>query len=303
LKHVEGTTPTPRGDIRVRFDVASGEGAVTAPVGTLGRIGVPKAGKAITRISVNGRLAWDGAFHPVPGLGGGAEDSEFVTFTSVRPGTYAFATSYRGETPAYREPPEEYAARFLKQDAATSGNWGGVYGRDGYVLCNYTLDGQDKKSLPSYVTSLEYFRAFPKSGLPEAKTWMKGTSDTRALSPDPSNSMTRNAACFSNTDQTMTLTFGLDSVRPYQVALYFVDWDGKGRRQAVEMFDAETLKMIAPVRLVKGFSGGAYLVYAYDRSAKFRVVKVRGDIITLSGIFFDPAPGAAASEGRRPGPR
>ena len=51
------------------FNVASGDGAVSAPAGTLGRIGIPKAGKTITRITVNGRLAWDGDFHPVPGLG------------------------------------------------------------------------------------------------------------------------------------------------------------------------------------------------------------------------------------------
>jgi hypothetical protein len=76
------------------------------------------------------------------------------------------------------------------------------------------------------------------------------------------------------------------------VALYFVDWDDKGRRLAVEMFDAETLKLVAPVRIVKGFSGGTYLVYAYDRSAKFRIDKVRGDIVALSGIFFDPKPAA-----------
>jgi hypothetical protein len=86
----------------------------------------------------------------------------------------------------------------------------------------------------------------------------------------------------------MTMTVGIDGTRPYQVALYFVDWDDKGRRLAVEMFDADTLKLIAPVRLVNGFSGGAYLVYEYDRSVKFRFDKVRGDIVTLSGIFFDP---------------
>jgi len=64
------------------------------------------------------------------------------------------------------------------------------------------------------------------------------------------------------------------------------------RRPAVEMFDAETLKLIAPVRIVRGFSGGATLVYAYDRSVKFRIDKVRGDIVALSGIFFDPDPAA-----------
>ncbi|MGA2363106.1 MAG: alpha-L-rhamnosidase C-terminal domain-containing protein [Candidatus Aminicenantales bacterium] len=290
LTWVSGTTPTPRGDIRVRFNVASGQGAVSAPAGTLGRIGIPKVGKTIIRISVNGRLAWDGDFHPVPGLGGARQDSEFVIFASVEPGTYAFSTTYRGETPAYHEPPVEYAARFIKLDTATGGDWGGVYGREGYVLCNYTTAGRDKKSLPPYVTSLEYFRAFPKAGLPDATTWASRTSDSRALSPDPDNTTPRNAACVSNSDQTMTLTIGIDGTRSYQVALYFVDWNDKGRRLAVEMFDSDTLKLIAPVRVVKGFSGGAYLVYAYDRSAKFRIDRVRGDGVTLSGIFFDPKP-------------
>ena len=288
LTRVSGTTPTPRGDIRASFDVASGDGAVSAPAGTLGRIGIPKSGKTITRITVNGRLAWDGVFHPVPGLRGAGQDPEFVTFNSVEPGAYAFSTAYRGETPAYREPPEEYAARFIKQDSTTGGNWGGVYGRDGYVLCSYALDGRDKRSLPPYVTSLEYFRAFPKAGRPDATSWASGTLDARALSPDPGNTSPRNAACVSNSDQTMTMTVGIDGTRPYQVALYFVDWDDKGRRLAVEMFDADTLKLIAPVRLVNGFAGGAYLVYEYDRSVKFRFDKVRGDIVTLSGIFFDP---------------
>jgi len=288
LTRVSGTTPTPRGDIRAGFNVTSGDGAVSAPAGTLGRIGIPKAGKTITRITVNSRLAWDGDFHPVPGLGGAGQDPEFVTFTSVEPGAYVFSTAYRGEAPAYREPPEEYAARFIRQDSATRGNWGGVYGQDGYVLCSYAHDGRDKSSLPPYVTSLEYFRAFPKAGRPDATIWVSGTSDTRALSPDPGNTAPRNAACVSNSDQTMTLTVGIDGTRPYQVALYFVDWDDKGRRLAVEMFDADTLKLVAPVRLVSGFSGGAYLVYEYDRSVKFRFDKVRGDIVTLSGIFFDP---------------
>jgi len=38
------------------------------------------------------------------------------------------------------------------------------------------------------------------------------------------------------------------------------------------------------------FSGGAYLVYTYNKSAKFRIDHVRGDNAVLSGIFFDPAP-------------
>lgn len=144
---------------------------------------------------------------------------------------------------------------------------------------------------PSVQASYQDTPIWGRSPIPEPYAYVSSGRFSGPAVPessDPDNSSPRNAACLSNSDQTMTLTIGVDGPRPYQVALYFVDWDHKGRRLAVEMFDADTLKLIAPVRIVNGFSGGVYLVYAYDRSAKFRIDKVRGDIVTLSGIFFDP---------------
>lgn len=287
LTRVSGETPTPRGSICASFDFSSGLCTVSAPPGTVGRIGVPKLEKAVTAISVNGTLAWDGAYHAVAGIGGACQDEEFVYFTSVQPGTYALSVAYSGATPAYDEPPVQYAAQWVRTDSSTSGDWGGVYGKEGYVLCNYNGEGRDERALPSYVTSLEYFRAFPKNGMPDPTVWAAGTTDRRALAPNVRNGPRRNAACYSNTDQTMSVTIGVDGKREYQVALYFVDWDGGGSRLAVEMFDAATLNLIAPVRIVSGHSGGAYVVYRYDRSVKFRINKVRGDIVSLSGIFFD----------------
>jgi alpha-L-rhamnosidase len=300
LTRVSGRTPTPSGEIRASFDVSSGRCLLSAPPGTVGRLGIPKAEMTITGIRVNGALAWDGAFHSVPGLEGDGQDAEFVYFRSVEPGTYEVSVSYSGATPAYEEPRVRYAARFIRQDAGTAGSWGGVYGKDGYVLCNYEGRGVDRASLPPYVTSLEYFRAFPKNGAPDPTTWASPTTDRRALSPDPSNPPSRTAACVSNTDQTMTVTIGIAGPREYQVALYFVDWRDQGARQAVEMFDAGTLKLVAPVKIVDRFPGGRYIVYAYDRSAKFRIERIRGDGVTLSGIFFDPAPAAGMEGGPAP---
>ena len=62
------------------------------------------------------------------------------------------------------------------------------------------------------------------------------------------------------------------------------------RRLAVEMHDANTLDLVAPEKVVTNFYGGKYLVYTYNKSAKFRIDHVRGDNAVLSGIFFDPAP-------------
>jgi len=70
------------------------------------------------------------------------------------------------------------------------------------------------------------------------------------------------------------------------VALYFLDWDNYGRRQSMEMFDAKTVNMIAPFKIVPDFSGGNYMIYTYNKSAKFRIDQVHGDNAVLSGIFL-----------------
>ena len=88
----------------------------------------------------------------------------------------------------------------------------------------------------------------------------------------------------------MSLTVNTAGTNYYQVALYFVDWDNKGRREAVEMFDANTLNLISPERVTTNFYGRQYLVYTYNKSVRFRIDQVRGDNAVLSGIFFDPAP-------------
>ena len=289
LSRVSGTTPTPYGDISVSFDVDSGICRISAPPGTTGRIGIPKTGRTIDLIEVNGETAWDGSYHHVKGLGGAAEDDGFVYFTEVKPGDYLIRVSYSGKRPVYQEPGIRYAAHFLGEDTITGGDWGGTYGKEGYLLCNYYGNGSDKEAWPSYVKSVDYFRAFPitEEHLPDPTSWEMGITDRRALSPNSKNSVPRNATSYSNTDNTMTVTIEIDGERAFQVALYFVDWKDEKLRQVVEMFDASTLDMIAPVKLIDSFEGGKYLVYSYHKSVKFRFDKIRGDIVTLGGIFFD----------------
>ncbi len=287
LNQVSAASPTPHGSISVQFDFASGKGHVSVPAGTTGRIGIPRLEKSIKRILVNGKLAWDGSWHSVPGISGADQDEEFVYLTNVTPGTYKISIDYAGTTPNYIEQPEIYAARFIRTDSVTSGNWGGRYGKEGYILCNYNGDGKDKQSLPSWVKSVEYYRAFPKSGQPDPTVWASAVADPRAPAPGPENGFPRNAACFSNSDQTMSATIMINGIKDYQIALYFVDWESSGSRMAVEIFDAETLNLIQPVKMVKNYAGGCYLVYQYNKSVKFRFDKIRGGNISLSGIFFD----------------
>ena len=288
LTHVSGKTPTPFGTISASFDLSTGKCDISSPNGTTGRIGIPKVEKIITKITINEHLAWDGSYHSISGIEAANQDSEFVYFNSVQPGNYKIEVTYSGKTPDYNEPREQFAAQFIKEDTITSGNWGGVFGKEGLALCNYNGDGTDKKSLPSFVSFIDYFRAFGGSTqIPDNTTWKSGTNDTRALATDSSNKNPRNATCISNQGQTMTATIGIKGTKDYQIALYFVDWENKGSRLAIEMFDANTLNLIAPVKIIDNYSGGKYVVYSYNKSVKFRIINVRGGFVTLSGIFFD----------------
>lgn len=293
LSNVSGKTPTPLGDISAAFNVSTGLCSLSTPAGTIGRIGIPKVGKKVRSIKVNGVLVWDGAYHAVAGVGGATEDADFVYFTGILPGKYSVKVDYRSHMPQsrYIEPVAVYPASYLGIDSTTSGNWGKVYGKDGYVLCNYKGNGIDKKSLPSYVSSVDYFK-IKGNGLPLNVVWESNTNDRRALAPEAENRYPRTSACLYAMDgdqigYTFTTTVSIKETHDYKISLYFLDWDHKGRKIAVEMFDAETLKLIAPVKIVENSVGGAYLTYSYNKSVKFRINMVRGDNAVLSGIFFD----------------
>jgi len=291
LTSVSGKIPTSLGDIQASFDISTGNCSVTSPAGTVGRVGIPKSEKTITSININGSLAWDGAFHSVEGIGGANEDSMFVYLTGVQPGTHTIVVNYTGKTPLYSELTGVYPATVIGIDSITSGNWGKVYGKDGYVLCDYNGNGIDKKSLPSYVTSVNYYKV-KGNGLPLNVVWASNTNDRRALAPDTTNTYPRNAACLYAMDgdqigYTFTSNINILGTHDYNVSFYFLDWDNRGREISVEMFDAATLNLIAPVKIVKNCTGGAYLTYSYNKSAKFRINIVRGDNAVLSGIFFD----------------
>lgn len=289
LKWVSGQVQTPEGMIVARFNTANGKCSLSAPPGTMGEFCIPKVEKTIRSIRINGMLAWDkGHSHVVPGIGEIRDDVDCIRLTGVQPGNYALEISYRGKTPAPHELAWEYPIKQVKPDATTKGNWGGKYGRDGFVLCNYDeLDGKpvDRRQLPAYVSAVNY-------SLNANDCWQTGTTDSRAPAPNSTNGFPRNVGCVYTQDpagglQTMTVDIDLAKPKPYRIALYFVDWDNKDRRVAVQVFDHQTLQQLAPVQMVRDFTGGKYLIYRCDKSVRFRINQVRGDNATLSGIFFD----------------
>src|ERR1019366_10610964 len=186
---------------------------------------------------------------------------------------YRFQIRFKGDIPKYVEPTARYAASVAKEDDTTQGNWPGRYGKDGYVLFNYAGKDHDKTRLPSYVASVT-------PHMTGGGQWSADTNDARALPASPEPNAPRRIGFLTTVPNwpkmAGILDINLKTNREFRAALYMVDWDHKSRRMTVEMFDANTLKLIAPVRLVSDFSGGKYLVYKYDRSCVFRLVGVRG---------------------------
>lgn len=290
LTSVSGAVPTPKGIIRAAFDVATGQASLAAPAGTVGRLGIPMAEKTINSISINGALAWQagafaGALHSIPGIGGASTNRDYVIFNDVQPGAYDIKVTYSGKTPTFTDVPWRFPTTFVKEDRTTSGDWGGKYGLDGSVLFCADGAGHDRVQLPDYVTSVIHRQG--RTG-----GWSTPT-DTRALAVDSTNGDARCSGVLycgnpSPCQQCLVVDVALQRPAEYQLALYFVDLDRKGRRQSVEMFDLDSRKLIAPTRVYSNFTGGTYAVYNCRQSVRVRVNHIRGDNAVLNGLFFDP---------------
>lgn len=290
LTRVSGSVPTPRGSVEAAFDVQSGKCQVTLPPATVGSVGIPKTGRNIVKIQVNGDTAWNKTFSPVPGIASASDTPEYIQFEGLQPGNYNFQVTYEGQRPSWQEPPMTYPLSLQGIDTTTQGDWGGKYGRDGYVLFGYDGNGKDRAQLPSYVQAVT--PSVTKSRLDTI--WQSGTNERRALAPSITNDSPRNAACTYGTiwfsDLTVHVDVDLKTNTTYNLALYFVDWDRKDRSLSVQVRDRKTLNLIAPIQMISDFTGGKYLIFHCDRSVRLRLDPVRGDNAVLSGLFFDPAP-------------
>jgi hypothetical protein len=240
----------------------------------------------IKAIHINGALAWkNGIFHSVPGIGGASTNKDFVIFNEVQPGTYEFKVDHSGKTPVFTDAPWQFPATFVKEDRTTGGGWVGKYGRDGSYVFGEGAS-KDRVQLPSYVANITHSQGSNVGWTPPV--------DSRALTDELGTGAARvggvlacaNPAAWSQ--QCLVVDVALKQPAAYQLALYFVDLDRKDRRQAVELFDLDTKKLIAPTRVFSNFTGGTYAIYNCRQSVRARLYHIRGYNAVLSGLFFDP---------------
>jgi len=287
LNYVKGRVPTPLGEVHVAFDVSEGRAKVHIPEKMKAVIGIPKVEKEITTIRLNGKQVWENsaAVHEDFEI---EETNEFLLFSELEAGTYDFEIEYVGKTPVYNESKWVYPATFLGRDSLTQGDWSSKYGKDAYMLFNYLSE----EGMPEHLRSLNEDIIDITLNLNADSVWGVDLNDNRVLTPDNQQVFKQNAGAIFTQDpracwQTMTIDVKLIHQTEYEFSLYFLDWDNKSRRTAIEVIDLETKNIIAPVRIVDNYSHGKYMTYRYNKSVRFRINHVRGPNAVVSGIFFD----------------
>lgn len=177
-------------------------------------------------------------------------------------------------------------AAWVSADNATQGAWIGKYGAGGFALANA---GQN------FVVPT----AFSVQNSLTPWTWVSNPTpaDPRDLETDATGDSIA-AAWYSNT--TFDFDLNLTDGQSHQVALYVLDWDGKGRQESVQMVDA-TSGATLDTRNVPDSSGdaestgttssnvrnGTYLIWRVSGHVKINVTDVAGPNVVVSGIFVD----------------
>jgi subtilisin family serine protease len=164
------------------------------------------------------------------------------------------------------------SAAFVKQDAATQGNWRGVYGNDGYNVIG------DQALNPAYVT--------PAPSGQNAFTWVASTSDARALQK-ASNPADRIAGAW-YTGDSFIVDLPITDANTHLLAVYCLDWDTTTRRETVDILDANG-NVLNSQTLTASFHGGVYLVWNVSGHVKVRLTLTGGSNAVLSGLFFGGA--------------
>ena len=161
---------------------------------------------------------------------------------------------------------------FLRWDEQNKGTWSFGYGTEGFWV------PQGGKELPSYA----------EVAIRPGSTWLwdGNAADDRAPFRDRS-AQQRVAAAWYATDL-LELDLGVFDTRARAVALYFVDWDNRGRAQEVELLDSAGA--VRERFTVDRFVNGKYLVLELKGYAALRIRRLSGDNAVLNGVFFDPAP-------------
>jgi hypothetical protein len=160
------------------------------------------------------------------------------------------------------------AALFAGADLTTFGAWKGTYGAQGEIIAAETPD-------------LPLFASVAFSG---ASSWIWQASSTDLAALERPFQPTRVASTwFGSAPFTVFLNF-YDAAF-HRVSLYFVDYEGWGRQQRVEILDRDGT--ILDSTELSSFGSGVWLKYDLRGQVRVRLTPLLGPDAVLSGAFFE----------------
>lgn len=165
-------------------------------------------------------------------------------------------------------------ATYVKTDAATKGNWAGVYGADGYQIV------QVDTLTPAYAT------VTPSGNSSFNWGGVSGMSPYEASSPT-----TPDPWIWYGT--TIDIDVAISDGNEHQLAFYYFQNDGNSRTLTVEVLDMDAGAAVLDTRTIGGGAAlqtaPVYLVWNCTGHVKVRTT-VSGLNAILSAYFFDPVP-------------
>ena len=281
LERIAASVRTPHGDLALRLDTTSGMFELNAPPNTLGQVTIPSGGRRIVEVAIDGVRVWPSDGRVPPGCAAIRDDADGIHLDGVRPGWLRATIIYAGPLPVpLVHAARTYRAQYLGKDCRTGGSWGGRYGVLGYQLLTGNATGPLSGQLPDFVAAV----TVREGNQALHTTCARDSTDTRVLAADAGNRWPREVHSVTTNPSAHSVWLKIDMRRdqPHALALYLLDWNGGLGRFAVEMYDAETLNLIAPTQVAEDAGNGCYMRFAYHRSSVIRIY--RG---ALSGIFFD----------------
>jgi hypothetical protein len=174
-------------------------------------------------------------------------------------------------------------ATFAATDSNTSGNWRGVFGKDGF-------------SIPTSGASLPGYATVNVVGAPPYQ-WSDWNTETRALQNAANNGRVASAWY---ADNSFSIDLNFIDGQTHKLSLYFCDWDRGGRSQKVEVLDGVT-GAVLDTRNLSNFENGIYLSWNVKGLIRVRVTKLGGPNVLVNALFFDPASGSAGGSGSQVG--
>ena len=225
-------------------------------------------------------------------LADGADSPAEESAPSDTPQTEAPPTT---EAPTEEDVPDSGTAQLLGQDFDTKGDWVGVYGSEGSVIAE---ENNELENLPAYATyEFEDDQFY---------TWWDSESGDPAHADDEELAASREAsALFKTAEKTEriaacwyeTYYFSLYlnvGDAPKKVTLYMNDFDSYSRSAEVTVKNknGKAMKEEPAEKVffdIDEYVGGCYISYLISGEVQFDFDCLGGNV-TLSGIFFDPAP-------------